>query len=540
MADLENSRVAGTLDEYAALLDLSGASPYSARAYRSAAALVRDLSVSVAGLVRAGRVRELKGIGPSIEARLLELVETGGIAELEELRHATAPELVAAGRLVGFGPRLASTIADTLEIQTAGELLAAAQEGRLRGVPGIGPATEARILSGLTDPPDRPRNRLLLHRSRELSQAIADGVGGSVAGAARRWADSADRLAVVVATRDPDEIRARFAALPEIVTMISPDEGLTRDGVPVDLFVTPPERLGTTLLRATGPREYVVSLEPLPDAADETSLYRLLDLPELPPELRDSQPPTSSPRLLRVEDIRGDLHCHTIWSDGRATVRAMATAALDRGYEYLAICDHTTNVRVVPGLGADDVRRQGDEINIVNDELAPFRVLKGIECDILPDGSLDLPDDVLAELDWVQISLHAGQRAPRRELTARVLHAMEHPSARCLSHPTGRLIGYRPENALDLDQTIEASLRTGVALEINGLPNRLDLDSEKTRVAVEAGVAIVCSTDAHSIAGLDNMTLSVHTARRGNAGRELVVNTQSLEVLSACGRVIRS
>ncbi len=533
MADLENSRVAATLDEYAALLDLAGASPYSARAHRKAAALIRDLPVSVAALVRAGRVRELRGVGPSIEARLVELVETGCIAELEELRHSTAPELVAVGRLVGFGPGLAASIASTLEIQTASELLAAAREGRLRDVPGIGPATEARILEGLTNPPERPRNRLLLNRARDVSRAIADGVGGHVAGAARRWADSADRLAVVVATGDADDIRARFAALPEIVTMISPDEGLTGDGIPVDLFVTKRERFGTTLLRATGPHEYVASLEPLPDAPDEESLYRLLDRPELPPELRDSPPPTPTPRLLCVKDIRGDLHCHTVWSDGRATVRAMAEAALERGYEYLAICDHTTNVRVVPGLDADDVRRQGEEIDAVNAAVAPFRVLKGIECDILPDGSLDLPDDVLAELDWVQISLHAGQRAPRRELTARVVHAMEHPSARCLSHPTGRLIGYRPENALDLEQTIEASLRTDVALEINGLPNRLDLDAEKTRVAIEAGVAIVCSTDAHSVAGLDNMTLSVHTARRGHAGREHVVNTRSLEALPA-------
>ncbi len=209
----------------------------------------------------------------------------------------------------------------------------------------------------------------------------------------------------------------------------------------------------------------------------------------------------------------------------------MAHAARARGYDYLAICDHTSSLRVVPGLGPDELRRQGEEIDRANELLAPFRVLRGTECDILPDGRLDLPDDVLAELDWVQISLHAGQRAPRRELTGRVLHAMRHPRASCLSHPTGRLIGHRPENALDLEATIEAALETGVALEVNGLPDRLDLRGEHVRTAVEAGVAVVCSTDAHSAAGLGNMTLSVHTARRGGARAGDVLNTRPLAEL---------
>jgi DNA polymerase (family 10) len=209
----------------------------------------------------------------------------------------------------------------------------------------------------------------------------------------------------------------------------------------------------------------------------------------------------------------------------------MAAAARSRGYDYLAICDHTENVRVVPGLDAGALRRQGEEIEAANAVLAPFRVLRGVECDILPDGTLDLPDDILAELDWVQLSLHAGQRAPRRELTARVIHAMTHPAVRCLSHPTGRLIGHRPENALDLERTIETALETGVALEVNGLPDRLDLSGEHVRTAVDAGVKIVCSTDAHSIGGLDNMPLSVVTARRGHAKTSDVLNTRPLSEL---------
>jgi DNA polymerase (family 10) len=209
----------------------------------------------------------------------------------------------------------------------------------------------------------------------------------------------------------------------------------------------------------------------------------------------------------------------------------MGRAARDLGYEYLAICDHTRNVRVVPGLDADDIRRQAEEIAAANEVLAPFRILRGSECDILPDGSLDLPDDVLAELEWVQISLHAGQRWGKQALTDRVVEAMHHPAASCLSHPKGRILNHRPENALDLDRVFEVALATGIALEVNGLPDRLDLSGTHVREALAAGVPIVCSTDAHSTRGLGNMGLSVATARRGGAPRGAVLNTLSLDEL---------
>src|SRR4029079_1462832 len=211
------------------------------------------------------------------------------------------------------------------------------------------------------------------------------------------------------------------------------------------------------------------------------------------------------PPLVAEADVRGDLHCHTTWTDGRATVEEMGRAARDRGYEYIAICDHTPAVGAVPGLTPDDVRRQAEEIAAANEVLAPFRVLRGIECDILPDGRLDLPDDVLSELDWVQVSVHGGQRMPPREMTRRVEAALRNPAVRCLSHPKGRYINRRPGNALDLERTFEVALEEGVALEVNGLPDRLDLSGEHVRDALRAGVEIVCSTDAHSVRGLGNM-----------------------------------
>jgi DNA polymerase (family 10) len=214
----------------------------------------------------------------------------------------------------------------------------------------------------------------------------------------------------------------------------------------------------------------------------------------------------------------------------------MGRAAIERGYEYIAICDPTPGVGAVPGQDADDVRRQGEEIAAANEALAPFRVLRGIECDILPDGRLDLPDDVLAELDWVQASVHGGQRMPRAEMTRRVEAALEHPHVSCLSHPTGRLIGRRPENAVDLERVYALALERGVALEVNGLPDRLDLRGEHVREAIRAGVRIVCSTDAHSTRGLGNMPNAVHTARRGWATAADVVNTRPLAALQYSSR----
>ena len=310
--------------------------------------------------------------------------------------------------------------------------------------------------------------------------------------------------------------------------------GVTVEGVPVELIVPEPERFGTELLRATGSPVYVEALGELPDATDEEGVYAVLGIPWCPPELREQPFSGEPPPLLERTDIRGDLHVHTTWSDGKASVLEMATAARDLGYEYLAICDHTPNVRVVPGLGADELRRQGEEIAAANEELAPFRLLRGTEVDIRSDGELDLPDDVLAELDWVQLSLHAGQREPRETLTRKVTEAMRHPAVRALSHPRGRIINHRPPNALDLERTFEVALETGVAIETNGLPDRLDLSGPEIKLAAEAGVPIVVSTDAHSVRGLGNMRLAVHTARRGWATAADVVNTRPLaEVLSA-------
>ena len=530
--------MAQRLDAFATLLELSEANPYTIRAYRRAAETVRGAAVPVAELVRAGRVRQLRGIGSGIEARLRELVETGEIAELAELERELSPGLVGLGRYLGLSAQRSIELARALNIRTADELREAAAAGRLRDVPGIGEKTEARLLGALArEPEPSPARGLLLSRARELVGAIAEGLGAEVAGDVRRCRDACHDLVVVCAARDPAPALAAFAQLPQIVAVIGQADrhavGVTVEGVAVRLFVAPPSSFGSEMVRATGTAAYVAALQPLPDAPDEAALYAALGVPWCPPELREAPFAGEPPPLIELGQVRGDLHTHTTWSDGRQTVEEMGRAARDRGYEYLAICDHTPAVGAVRGLTPDDVRRQGEEILAANEALAPFRVLRGIECDILPDGRLDLPDAVLAELDWVQASVHGGQRMPRREMTKRVLEAVRNPHVRCLSHPTGRYINRRPENALDLDQLYEVALAHGVALEVNGLPLRLDLSGEHARDAVRAGLSLVCSTDAHSTQGLANMTFAVATARRGWATAADVLNTRPLAEILA-------
>jgi DNA polymerase (family X) len=535
-----NAYIAEQLEAFASLLDLSGAGYYTSRAYRRAAETIRETKAPIADLVAAGRIQELRGIGTGIAARLRELVETGRIAELEELESEVQPELVGLGRFLGVGPKRMVDIGRALGVSTADEFREAARAGRLTSVAGIGPQTERRLLERL-EREGRPQQKgMTLNRARALLEELAGELGGELAGDPRRWADTSFDFAVVSAADEPGPVLDAFARLPTIVSVVEREPrralGVTVEGVPVELVVAEPSRFGTELLRTTGTRAYVDALGTLPEAADELAVYAQLGVPFCPPELREQPFRGDPPELLQRTDIRGDLHVHTTWSDGKASVLEMALAARELGYEYIAICDHTPNVRVVPGLDADDLRRQAEEIAAVNEEVAPFRVLRGTEVDIRRDGELDLPDDVLEELDWVQLSLHAGQREPREQLTRKVTEAMRHPAVRALSHPKGRIINHRPPNALDLERTFEVALETGVAVETNGLPDRLDLSGPEIKLAIDAGVPIVVSTDAHSVRGLENMRLAVHTARRGWASAANVVNTRPLAEILSEGR----
>ncbi|TML15313.1 MAG: hypothetical protein E6G33_08460, partial [Actinobacteria bacterium] len=346
--DLDNAAIAQQLEAFAGLLDLSGSGYYTSRAYRRAAETIRETKAPIAELVLAGRVQELRGIGPGIATRLRELVETGRIAELDELQREVQPELVGLGRYLGVGPKRMVEIGRALGVATADEFRAAAREGQLTSVPGIGPQTEQRILDAL-DREGRPEQRrgMLLSRARALAEEIAAALGGEVAGDPRRWADVSFDFGVVSSATEPGPVLDAFESLPAIVSVLEREArravGVTVEGVPVELVVAEPARFGTELLRATGTREYVEALGELPAAGKEESLYQQLGLPWCPPELREEPFRGEPPPLLTRDDIRGDLHVHTTWSDGKASVLEMATAARELGYEYLAICDHTPN-----------------------------------------------------------------------------------------------------------------------------------------------------------------------------------------------------
>jgi DNA polymerase (family 10) len=427
-------------------------------------------------------------------------------------------------------------LADALDVGTPEEFRQAVLAGRLQSVRGIGPVTERKLRERLEHTGRSREGALLLSRARSLLAEIAGAIGGEMAGDPRRFADVCTDLAVVVPTIRPAKTLAAFERLRQIVAVVEREGrravGVTVEGVAVELRLAEPDRFGTELVAATGSRAYVEALGPLPAAPDEARVYELLGVPWCPPELREQAFHGSPPPLVELRDVRGDLHCHTTWSDGKASVLEMGTAAMELGYDYIAICDHTTSVRVVPGLDADGVRRQGEEIAAANERLAPFRILRGVEVDIRADGALDLPDDVLSELEWVQVSLHAGQREDGKILTKKVTEAMRHPAVSCLSHPLGRIVNRRPRNGLDLEAVIEVALETGVAVETNGLPARLDLSGPDVRLAVDAGVPVVASTDAHSVRGLRNMELAVATARRGWATAADVLNTRSLAELA--------
>ena len=321
---MDNARIADRLDALAGLLELAEANPYSARAYRRAAETVRGAPVPVADLVRAGRVRQLRGIGASIEAKLRELVETGAIAELAELERELAPDLVGFGRYLGLTARRTLEIARALEVRTAGEFREAALAGRLQSARGVGPSTETRLLEAVARAEEpRPRQGLLISQARELVGRIADALGGTMAGDPRRWRDDCEHLAVVCAAADPRPLFTRFVELPQIVALLSAEErrvvGLTVEGVPVELVVAAPERFGTALVECTGAAAWVDGLRPLPDAPDEEGVFRARGIPWRPPELREAGV-VAPPRLVELADIRGDLHSHTTWSDGRASV----------------------------------------------------------------------------------------------------------------------------------------------------------------------------------------------------------------------------
>jgi len=577
--DLSNAAIADALEELGDLYELDGAIVHRVLAYRNAAKAVREASVSVAALARAGRATELAGIGTTLQQKIITLLDTGTTPSTERMRAKFPPGLIAITRLPGLGPKRARLLFTELGVDSPQKLREAALAQRLRGVRGLGAKFEASVLEGLdrmaAEPPERASGRLLLPRAIELGETLAAGLmergdpGTHVqlAGSARRLADSVKDIDLVAVTTKPTTLAKSLSRLGEIEHVSSAGKpgarGRTHSGVSVDLRIAKPAQLGNLLQHFTGSGPHNAALreaavrkgmhvseygvlvdgEKRPKTFDsEEQLYGLLDLAYIEPELREHRGELAAagsgqlPQLIELDDIRGDLHCHTTASDGKNTIDEMALAARKRGYEYLAITDHSASHGFGDDVSPEQLRRQIELVREANMRVAGIELLAGSEVNILPDGSLDYEDELLGELDWTIASVHTSFRMSSQAMAERMIAAIEHPLVDAIGHPTGRLIGRREPYAIDLDAVFAAAARTGTMLEINANPDRRDLSDINARGAAQAGVRILIDSDAHRTDTLQNMRWGIATARRAWLSAADVANTRPWSELVKLGK----
>jgi DNA polymerase (family 10) len=576
-ADPSNLAIAAAFDELADLYELDGAVVHRVLAYRSAAKTAREATVSVAGLTRQGSVTSLAGIGRTLEEKLVALLDTGSIPASVKLRAKYPPGLLEMTRLPGLGPKRARRLFDELGIDSLAMLRAAAEGQRLRAIKGFGPKFEGSVLAALdAGIGERPAQRVLLHRALDVGEQIVAALREhpaaervELAGSARRQADSVKDLDIIATASDPGSLARALGDLDLVESASAPNQnaarGRTHTGLPVDLRVVEPASFGNLLQHFTGSQAHNVALREaavrrglhvseygiLDDAtgqtlrcASEEAVYERLGLAFPEPELRENRgelaPGFVAPRLVALDDIRGDLHMHTVASDGHATIEAMALAARERGYEYIAITDHSATHGFGNHVSPGELERQIERIAGVNARLDGIEVLAGTETNILPDGSPDYDDELLARLDWVIGSVHTAFGMPAGEMTQRMVRAIEHPWIDAIGHPTGRKIQSRAPYALDVDAVIAAAVRSGTMLEINAAPDRRDLDDVNARAAAQAGVLLLVDSDAHRVATLPNMRWGVATARRAWLEPAHVANTRSWPEFAALRKRARA
>jgi DNA polymerase (family 10) len=561
---MRNGEIADAFEELASLYELDGAVVYRVTAYRNAAKAIRDAGVSVAEMARQGRAEELAGVGRTIAEKIDAMLETGSIPSADKLKARIPPGLVEITRIPGLGPKRARLLHEQLGIESIDDLREAAEDGRLKGVQGFGQKAEENVLAALAAGADgRPKPRLVLSRAltvgEELVAAIRDhpaAIRIELGGSARRMTDTVKDLDIVVASSDPAALVDAFCALDAVDEVQASGEAgakvVTHSGLPVDLRIVPAEAFGNLLQHFTGSgrhnealrteavrrglhvSEYGIADDDSGETlayADEEKVYERLGMQFIPPELRENRGELEAaragrlPKLLELGDIRGDLHMHTVLSDGRNTLPEMARAAREHGYEYIAITEHSASHGFGNDVQPDELHRQIERIRSLDEP--GLTVLAGTETNVLPDGSLDYADDVLEELDWVVASLHTSFRMSEKEQTDRMLRAMEHPLVDAIGHPTGRMIGRREPYDLDVDRVIAKAVETGTILEINANPNRRDLNDVYARAAAEAGAMLVIDSDAHGADTLRrNMRYGVATARRAWLTAERVANTR--------------
>jgi DNA polymerase (family 10) len=556
-----NPELAEHFELLADLLELDGADAFRLAAYRRAATRIRESAVSVAELAIEGKAQKLSGIGGTIEAKIVELAQTGDLAALAKLRGRIPPGLVDVMHVPGLGPKTARKLWTELGVTSAAELRAAAEQGQLRGVAGLGPKTERNILAHFAKPADtgsRDGGRALLGRALPFVASVVEelrahpaAVQVSEAGSVRRRVETVRDLDVIATATDAAALIAHFTGLPWVAEVMASGGTkatvVSHDGLRFDLRVVPPECYGNLLQHFTGSKDHNVALREdavrqglsvsewgietvetgeVATMATEEELYARLGYAWIPPELRENRGELEAaragalPALVERGDVLGDLHVHTDWSDGKGTLEEMVHAAAQLGHRYLAICDHAKRLR------DGRLERQAERIGELRGSFGDLELLSGVEVDIRADGSVDMDDATLAARDWVVASIHAGFRDPPSELTRRVLAAMENPHVDSIGHPSGRKIGRRAAYELDLDAVFAKAVETGTCLEINGQPDRLDLRDTVARAAADAGVRIILSSDAHSTGALGYLELAVAQARRAWLSAAQIANTR--------------
>jgi DNA polymerase (family 10) len=562
---MKNAEIASAFDELANLYELDGAVVYRVLAYRNAAKAIRESGASVAEMAAQGRAAQLPGIGKTIAEKIDALIAEGDIPSAVKLRARIPSGLVQVTRIPGLGPKRARLLHQELGVENLDDLRRAAEEERLRTVAGFGPKAEQNVLAALAAGADgEERTRTLLSKALVIGEELVEGLRDhpastrvELAGSARRWAETCKDLDIVACASDPEALLEAFAGLPAVDEVsrsgAAGAKALTHQGIPVDLRIVPEASFGNLLQHFTGSGRHNEALRTAAVkkgihvseygvAVDETSVthacateeevYELLGMAWIEPELREDRGELeaaragSLPDLIQVSDIRGDLHSHTIASDGRGTITEMAEAARARGYGYLAVTDHSATHGFGNHVTPDELKRQIERVGEVDAKLEGIRVLAGTETNVLPDGSVDYDDDLLAQLDWVVASVHTSFRMSEAEMTKRIVTALENPLVDVLGHPTGRMIGRREGYAVDMDAVIEAAARTGTFLEINANPNRRDLDDVYAREAARAGVRLLIDSDAHGTETLANMRYGVATARRAWLTADDVANTR--------------
>ncbi len=572
MAEPTNTEIAAALDELGDLYELDGAIIHRIVAYRNAAKAVRDAPVSVTALARQGRATELPGIGATIQEKVIALADDGVIPAAAKLRAKFPPGLLEITRLPGLGPKRARRLYEELSIDSPQALIAAAQSQQIRTLKGFGPKAEESILAAATaaqaaaEEGANNGGRVVLHRALTVGEQLVSELRAhpaservELAGSARRWTDSVKDLDVIATAHDPLALSQAAAALELVEAAQTPgDAGVrlrTHTGLKVDLRIVAPDQFGNLMQHFTGSKQHNMALRDaavrkglhvseygvLDDATGEThrcegeeQVYALLGLEYIEPELRENRGELeaaatgSLPELIGVEDLRGDLHCHTTASDGTASIEEMALAARDAGYEYLAITDHSASFGFGDEVAPDRLREQIERVRELSgsDAVGGLQLLAGSEVNILTDGTLDYEDDLLAELDWVVASVHSSFAMAPEAMTDRIVRAIENPYVDVIGHLSGRKIERRRPYELDFERVLEAAVANQTMLEINASPDRRDLDDVHARAAAAAGIPIVINCDAHRIGGFEVARYGVATARRAWLSADAVANTR--------------